>query len=193
MATATGDGDREGPQRSYALRDRWLIWPSFTVLAGVLSLLFLCELPGVVSFLLIPLVLVGGPVAALALLVAAVVLAIRGKFRKAASILAAVLLPKLLWQPIWWAADCLHLGLTIGLGFGQIGLPSVEEAGRFAVYDWSVGLITSPNIFLIHDMTDEIGLPLADYKNPRASETEMRKYCAANVRHLLGHYYICTF
>jgi hypothetical protein len=61
------------------------------------------------------------------------------------------------------------------------------------VFDWSVGLAGGPNTFLIHDVTDEIALPLGQHKYPVETERGFGEDCAGKVQHLLGHYYVCTF
>jgi hypothetical protein len=99
-------------------RDKWLLWPALTLLAGTLALAFFCGWPSSISFTLIPLTFLGLPFVVVALLVLTAVFAIQKRFRKAASILAAILLPILLLKPINWAADCLHLSLTAGFGIG---------------------------------------------------------------------------
>jgi hypothetical protein len=152
----------------------------------------LCGLPGLISFVLIPLSVLGGVLVAAALVVVAVVLAARGRPRRAGSLLLALLLPIILWQPITWTADCLHLALTVWTGAGQAGPPSRPDNSPFSVYDWSVGFAGGPNTFLIHDVTDEIALPLKLHRRPVASENGFGEDCAGRVRHLLGHYYVCT-
>ncbi|MCL2385542.1 MAG: hypothetical protein FWC84_06920, partial [Alphaproteobacteria bacterium] len=107
-----------------------------------------------------------------------------------ASVALAVLLPIFLWRPMFWAADCLHLGFTIGFG---ISSASTQIDRPFAVYDWSVGLVSNPNTFLIYDITDEIALPLVQHKYPISSENGFGEHCAGKVTRLLGHYYVCSF
>jgi hypothetical protein len=184
---------RQGLHSPHELRDRWLFWPAVAVLVSAFFLLFLCGLPGLLSFILIPLVVLGSPVVAVALLVSAGVLAAKKRFRNAASVVLAILLPILLIKPIYWTTDCLHLGLTAGFGLGQLGSTSTQRDRQFAVYDWSVGLAGGPNTFLIHDMTDEIALPIEQHKYPIAAENGFGEDCAGKVKHLLGHYYVCTF
>jgi|HubBroStandDraft_2_1064218.scaffolds.fasta_scaffold1134999_1 hypothetical protein len=71
---------------------------------------------------------------------------------------------------------------------------SLEPDGSpFATSDWSVGLITNRNTFLIYDVTDEIALPPKLHKQPIAFERGFGEICAGKITHLLGHYYICTF
>jgi hypothetical protein len=173
--------------------DRWLFWPALASTSTVASLALLNGLPGLVSFLLIPLSLLGYLVATLALLATSVVLAAKKLPRKAASVLLALATPILLWVPINWTADCVHLGLTAGFGVGQIGSASEPDGRKFAAYDWSTGLAGGPNTFLIHDESDEIALPLARHKQPATFENGFGEECAGRVRHLLGHYYVCTF
>jgi hypothetical protein len=161
--------------------------------AIALVVAILCSLPGVVSFFLIPLTVLGGPLVGARLLIIALVVAVRRRPRTAVSILIAVLLPVLLWQPITWTADCAHLALTVWTGGGQLGQTSKPDGSPFAIYDWSVGLVGGPNTFLIYDTTDEISLPPKLHKQPIASERGFGEDCAGKVRHLLDHYYVCTF
>jgi hypothetical protein len=175
------------------LVDRWLPWLTLVSTAIVAILTLLCRLPGLVSFLIIPLSLVGYLAAPPALVAASVWFAANKLPRKAASALIALATPILLWVPINWAADCVHLGLTAGFGAGQIGAMSKPDGSKFAAYDWSTGLAGGPNTFLIHDDSDEIALPLARHKHPAASENGFGEDCAGKVKHLLAHYYVCTF
>ena len=126
-------------------------------------------------------------------MIMAFVVAVRRRFRMAVSILIAVLLPVLLWKPITWTADCMHLALTVWTGAGQLGRSSMPDGSPFAAYDWSVGLAGGPNTFLIYDATDEIVLPLTLHKQPIAFERGFGKDCAGKATHLLGHYYVCTY
>jgi hypothetical protein len=192
-ATITAEAIHQAAPSSPKPEDRWLWWPGTTALVGVFWLIFLCGLPGSLSFVLIPLVILGTPLAGLSLLISAGVLAANKRFRKAASILLAILFPIFLARPISWTADCLHLALTAGFGLGQLGSTSAKRDGQFAVYDWSVGLAGGPNTFLIRDMTDEIALPVEWRKYPAESEDSIQKICAGSARHLVGHYYVCTF
>jgi hypothetical protein len=164
--------------------DRWLIWPAFASVGGVAVVTLICGLPGVVSFVLIPLSLLLYAIAALALSIAVVISAARRRPRRAGSLLLALIAPVLLWSPINWAAEYAHLGLTVALD-------SPDRSG-FAVYDWSVGLVGGPNTFLIHDVTDEIARPAAPTAEAARSEGGFAEDCAGRVRHLLGHYYVCT-
>ena len=173
--------------------DVWLLWPAITTIAAVALITFLCGVPGLVSFVLIPLSVLGYPLAAIAFVVAAGVLAAKRRFRKATSVALALLAPVLLWEPLNWSMECLHLGLTVGFGAGQIGSKSSSDGDQFAVYDWSTGLAGGLNTFLIRDATDEITLPLAQHRNLASSENGFEDECAGKVRHLIGHYYICTF
>jgi hypothetical protein len=170
--------------------ERWSFRPGLVSVAAVFVIELICKLPGAVGFLLIPLSLLLYALAAVGILVATVILAVKKRPRRAASILLALVGPVLLWWPINWATDCVHLGLTVGLGVGYYGARPARRSG-FAVYDWSVGLAIGPSTFLIHDVTDQIGLPIAQHTLPSTSENEFREECAGNARYLLGYYYIC--
>ncbi len=56
--------------------------------------------------------------------------------------------------------------------------PRVKD-DSFVVYDWSVGFAGGPNIFLIHDVSDEIALPMAQHNQPQRAENGFGKECAA--------------
>ncbi len=173
--------------------DRWLIGPAIAATIVVAVLTFFCGLPGDVSFVLIPLFVLGCTVALVATLLTVLVLLVRRKPRKAASALLIVLIPILLWLPINWAADCLHMELTTELGMGQLGSAQRPNGSPFAVYDWSTGLAGGPNTFLLYDVSDEIRLPPGRQKRSDASYNGFSDECAGKSRHLLGHYYVCTF
>lgn len=191
--TIRKDGEPSGSQLTPPAPDHWALWTPVGIIVGVFVLVLLSGLPGVVSFFLIPLMVLGWPVAVVALAIWAALLLVRGRPRKAASLVAAALLTFMLWKPICWTADCVHAALTTQLGVGQLGLPPAPTDDRFAAYDWSVGLAGGPNTFLLRDPTDEIALPLAEHKLPVASENGFGEQCAGRVSHLFGHYYRCTF
>jgi len=175
----TSDACRSGEVKI----DRWIFWPTIASLGIVFAFTILCELPGSVSFVMIPISLLIYAIASVALLTMAVIYAIKKRPRRAASLLMVLIAPACLWFPISWMADCVHLGLTVGFG----------GARGFAVYDWSVGLAGGPNTFLIHDETGQIALPMAEHSQPSDLENGFGEVCAGNVRHLLSHYYVCTF
>jgi hypothetical protein len=173
--------------------DRWVFWPTFTSLGIVFVLTLVCGLPGLVSFFMIPISLLGYTVASVVLLIATGIFAAKRRPRRAASLLLVLIMPLLLWSPINWVADCVHLGLTVGFGAGQLGSSSKPDGRDFQVFDWSVGLAGGPNTFLIRDKTDQIALPIAQHTQPSTSENGFGEVCAGKVRHLLGHYYVCTY
>ena len=160
----------------------------------VATLTLLCQLPGLVSFLLIPLSLLGYAIALLLILAMGVYYFIKRYPRRGASILLVLLLPVLLWWPINWAADLASQWIiTAGFGVGQLGPPSKSSDGNFVAYDWSVGLAGGPDTFLIHDVTDEIALPMAQHTHSPDFENGFGDVCAGKVRRLIGHYYVCSF
>lgn len=166
--------------------------PAIMSLTMVAVLTILCKLPGSVSFVLIPLSVLGYGVAAIVIVALAVYCVIRKRPRRGASVLLILILPVLLWRPINWGADFVHLGLTAGFGVGQLGNSSGSHDDSFVVYDWSVGLAGGPNTFLIHDVSDEIALPMAQHTQPPSSENGFGEECAGKVRRLIDHYYVCT-
>lgn len=167
--------------------------PGLVSLMAVASLMLVCKLPGTVSFLMIPITLLGYAIGTIIVLATAAFLIIKKRPRRGASILLVLLLPVLLWTPINWVADLAHLGLTTRFGAGQLGVGSRPIGNDFAVYDWSVGLAGGPITFLIHDVTDEIALPMDQHIHPSSSENGFGEECAGKVRRLIGHYYICRF
>jgi hypothetical protein len=192
-AATTVDSARPTEPSRTLPADHWLSLPALAVTATAACLSLLCQLPGALSFFLIPifgLARIGAPVA---LGVSALALALLKRPRKAISVGLTVLIPVLLWRPIYRAMEYAHLGLTIELGAGQLGTPGHTGGDRFAAYEWSTGLAGGPATFLIHDVTDEIALPLAQHRQPASSEEGFGDVCAGKVRHLLGHYYVCVF
>ena len=142
---------------------------------------------------MIPITLLGFLVCSLLIVIWGSVLAEKRRVRKATSIIAMVVLPALLWRPMHWTTDCIHLALTAGFGLGQLGSTSVPNGTRFEAFDWSVGLVGGWTTFLIFDPTDEIALPMAQHTHSPESELGFGPDCAGNVSHLVFHYYVCTF
>jgi hypothetical protein len=142
---------------------------------------------------MIPISLLGFAVGSIVVLGTTVFLVSKKRPRTAVSIFLIFLLPLILWSPINRVADLIHLGLTAGFGVGQLGVPSMSSGSNFAAYDWSVGLAGGPNTFLIHDVTDEIALPMAKHTHPSSSENGFGEKCADRVHRLESHYYVCTF
>jgi hypothetical protein len=157
--------------------DRWIFWPAFASLGIVFILTLICGLPGPASFIMALVSVPGCAIASIVFLAMALISTVKKRPRRAASVLLALIAPVLLWWPINWGADCVHLGITVGFGAGQAGHPSSSDGSGFAVYDWSVGFAGGPNRFLIHDETDQIALPMAQHTQPSVSE---------NVRFLSG-------
>jgi len=172
--------------------DGWSLKPALVSWMTVAILVLLCQLPGMVSFLLIPLTLLGFAAASFTVLIVAVYRLAERRPRRGASVFLIVLLPALLWRPTIFAANLVHLGLTAGFGIGQLGTTPRVKDNSFVVYDWSVGFAGGPNTFLIHDVSDEIALPMAQQKLPQSSENGFGEECAGKVERLVGHYYVCT-
>jgi hypothetical protein len=142
---------------------------------------------------MIPLSLLGCAIGSIAVLATTVFLVVKRRPRRGASIFLVLLLPILLWRPIVWGTELIHLGLTVGLGAGQLGVPSQSNGDDFAAYDWSIGFAGGPSTILIHDATDEIALPVAQHTKPLSSEGGFGEECAGRVQHLVSHYYVCSF
>ena len=94
--------------------DGWSVKPALASLTMVAVLILLCQLPGSLSFVLIPLSALGFGLAAVIILVMAAYCFIKKCPRRASSVLLVLLLPVLLWRPMIWAAEFVHLGLTVG-------------------------------------------------------------------------------
>lgn len=171
--------------------DRWSLWPGLASLVTVAALTLVCRLPGTVSFIMIPISLLSYGIGAVVIAATTVFLVLRKRPKRGASILLVLLIPVLLWWPTSWGVDMVHLGLTVGFGVGQLGGPSKSSGSDFAAYDWSVGLAGS-NTFIIHDVTDDIALPMAQHTHSSRSENGFEEECACKVRSLIGHYYVCT-
>jgi hypothetical protein len=155
--------------------------------------MLVADLPGTIGFVVRLGTVFALPCAAMVALGFAIVFAAKRHPRRAVSALLAIMIPVLLWTPMVWTIDYAHLALTAGFGAGQIGRSGNSNRGLFTTHDWSVGFAGGPNTFLIHDPTDEISLPPSQHKQPIASEMGFGEDCAGKVRHLLGHYYVCTF
>lgn len=173
--------------------DRWTFRFALVSLITLAALDLVCGLPGLVSFVLIPLSRIIDGIAFLVILAMAVYCFVKNRPRRGCSVLLALLLPVLLWWPIDWVADVVHVGITCGFGGGQLGAPSKSSDGSFVTYDWSVGLAGGRNTFLIHDVTDEIALPMAQHTHQASSENGFEEECSGKVRRLIRHYYVCSF
>jgi hypothetical protein len=172
-------------------RDCWSLKPALVSLTTVTAVALLCQLPGSVSFLLIPLSAIGFAIASFVILVIAVYCVVKRRPRRGVSMLLLFLLPVLFWRPVNWVATMAHLGLTVGFGAGTSGVEGGSDS-NFAAYDWSVGLAGGPSTFLIHDVTDEVALPTAQHTHHTSSQHGLRQECANRVRRLIGHYYVCA-
>jgi hypothetical protein len=173
--------------------DRWQWRPALISLLIVTVLTLLCGLPGDLSFILIPLTGLISAIVLIVIVIVSVTFAVKKRPRHAASLLLAVIAPIVLWTPINWAADCIHLGLTVGFGMGQLGHSPNPNGSGYQTYDWSVGLAGGANTFLIHDPSDEITKPSPQTKVTTNSENGLEEECSGKVKHLLAHYYVCTF
>lgn len=187
----TGEPAEQSPS-IFDRADRWMWWPVVVTIVGAICLVLICGLPGTVSFILIPLVVLGWPIMAILLLIPAGLFAKRGKWLRSFSIAVAVFLPILLWKPIFWIADCAHVAISVELGGGQLGSNTPADRKSFQTFDWSVGLAGS-NTFMIYDATDEIALPITRHRLPISTEFGFGESCAGNVDHIFGHYYKCSF
>jgi hypothetical protein len=173
--------------------DRWMISPIIAALAGFAIFVFVVTLPGPIGFSLYFYSLFLLPAFGLLMLIGAILFCAKKNFRRAASLLLAIIAPLVLRVPIAWAANYVHLGLTVWFGFGVLGPIPQPDAHGFAVYDWSYGLVSNGNTFLIRDDTGRISLPMDRQVNGLNSQNGWFEQCAGKVDHLLGHYYLCEF
>ncbi len=174
-----------------AKADCWSLKPAFMSLMVVAVLGLVCRLPGSISFLLIPLTVIGYGIAALVILAVGIYCLLQKRPRRCVSVLLMLMLPVLLWRSLNRADDLAHLALSVDFGAGQLGSSSKLLDDRFTVYDWSVGL-AGANTFLIHDVTDEIALPMAQHTRPSSEEDGFGEECAGKVQRLIKHYYVCN-
>jgi hypothetical protein len=171
--------------------DKWLLWPMVASPTAVTAMAFISGMPGIVSFLVIPIAFLSIPVAIIVVAAFAVYFVIKRSPRKATSLSLALILPLVLLSPINWVADCFHLGLTAWFGLGQLGKTSRPSGYGLEVFDWSVGLAGGPNTFLIRDPTDRIalsGISAAHFDDPSG----FLRGCENKAHHVLGHYYTCV-
>ncbi len=171
--------------------DRWSLKSSFVSLLIVAVLGLICQLPGWVSFMLVPLTILGYGITALVILAVALSCLFRKRPRRAASVLLMLVLPVLLWRPLNWVDDVAHLALTVGFGIGEYGSTPKLKADDFVAYDWSVGF-AGASTFLVHDVTDKVTLPIARHTHPPNPDS-FEEECAGKVQRLINRYYICNF
>lgn len=169
-----------------------MIWPGALAVLVAACAGLACKIPSPINLLLMISTVAAGVVAGAGLLAFTIFLALAKTPRRAASILAAIVLPVLVWRPILWATDYVHLALTAGLGIGHRGQLQSPDPSRFEVYDWSTGFAGS-NTFLIRDAADEIALPAQLHRHPLSDEQGFGESCAGRSDHLMGHYYVCSF
>jgi hypothetical protein len=177
--------------------DKWFFRPALISVFALTIAWLICGIPGILGFILWPASLLGFPVAAVVLLILAALSFWRRCPRKGASYLLAIALPVALFRPIIWTSEVIHVGLSAWLGVGHLSTYKAAD-GKFAGYDWSVGLVTNPDTFLIYDATDEILLPLIQHARLKVSESQYVEMCSGQgdnhtISHLIGHYYICTW
>jgi hypothetical protein len=121
--------------------DGWSLRPALVCVAMVAVLILLCQLPGSISFVLIPLSALGFGVAAVIILAIAAYCLVKKCPRRAGSVLLVLVLPVLLWRPTIWAAEFVHLGLTVGFGAGQL---AVRQSRKMTVSSFMTGPWGSP-------------------------------------------------
>src|SRR5579872_373748 len=119
-AIATSATPAAHPQRSLDPRDKWLWWPMISALGAWFLFSFLDGMPGLLSFILIPVSILSLLLAAGMVLILGCALIARRRPRKALSLTLALLAPFICKEQINRAADCLHLALTVEFGFGVL-------------------------------------------------------------------------
>lgn len=174
--------------------DRWLVWPAIVAPLATVFLLFLCQMPNSVGFVLILVLGFGWPLVLGLVFSISVVMLVMRRFRLGTSIVLAPLSVIILWVPLVQAATYLHLGLTI-LATAELSRAYGKSSNvqQLTVYDWSTGLAGGPATLLIRDPSDEIASPLVKHQVSALPGAEIEEECAGKVRHLVGHYYLCTF
>jgi hypothetical protein len=171
-----------GPPRHRFYDWRW--WPLASTIGAWFLFAFLDGVPGSLSFILIPISILGLLISTAALTISICVLLALRRLRRATSFALALVMPFIFKAPINWAADCLHLFLTVKFGFGVLSpegakgealidfipIPAMNNE-PFSAFDWSVGLAGGINTFLIRDLTGEVTLPIIQHKHPNLDTT----------------------
>ena len=182
-----GVGPERLRERVEGKMDKWLWRPVAMTLPLLAVLKLLMQLPGDLNLLIVPLSLLAVAAMLGFALWETVAGAVRARWRRAASYLAAFGLMLALWSPMDWIDDRVHLWLTVTFGVGQIGPTSQADGVR--VHDWSTGLAGGPNTFLIEDPRDRVaGPPLPQ----SAGDESVAKACTGKVTRVGTHLYICT-
>ena len=186
----SGDLDEDERLRKRGSKvDKWL-WRPVVIALPVLALIkLLIQLPGDLNIVIIPLSLLAVAAALGALIWAALAGARRAQWRRAVSFLAVPVLVTVLWSPLDWIDDRIHLWLTVTFGVGQIGPTQDADGGRYRIHDWSTGLAGGPNTFLIEDPSDRVAGPVSPNS---AGDESVAAACTGKVERLWTHFYVCT-
>jgi hypothetical protein len=169
--------------------DKWAWWPTACTVVMLAFFVFVGNLPGPLNMLMFLLSLLACPAVALLLIVSACVLAWHRRPRGAASALIALTAPVILVSPMALLEPYVHLALMLTFGIGYIG-PKPPRGDAVAIYDWSTGMVGSPNTFLIHDTTDAIASPQALATSAAWRNKKFLPGCGYTAQHLTGHYYV---
>jgi hypothetical protein len=172
--------------------DRWLPWaaPASTFVLALTGLA--CFIPGPANLLFMLASFLAIPLSAIILCIFTTLYAAKKLPKKSASIALALIAPALLFHQIVWIDEIIHLGLSAGLGVGQIGRPSQTTDGQYTIYDWSVGLAGGGATFLIYDRKDKL-INFRKHNRANTSFDELETECAGNMAHIIAHYYSCSF
>jgi hypothetical protein len=185
--------------------DAWLLWPVGSMVLVWFVCAVLDQMPGLLSFCLIPISFLALLLAETVLLVVVCVFVSLRRIRKATSFALAFMFPFVLRAPVNRAADFTHLALTVEFGIGVLNGEQVRHGAlidsirpplldtKFQVFDWSVGLAAGTSTFLIYDAIDEMALPLSQHKNPALDESGFGQLCTDGLTHLFRHYYLCNY
>ena len=191
---AVSGSSKSMPLISSLRTDRWLLWPAIVTLLATIFLLFVCQMPGLIGFVLALVLGLGWPFALGLVLLVAVVMLVMHRVRLAASLVLAPLCVTISWTLLVQAATYLHLGITVLVSMEPSRASGkTSNVQQLTVYDWSTGLAGGPTTLLIRDVSDEIASPLVKHRTWASQGVGTEEECAGKVRHLVDHYYLCTF
>jgi len=173
---------------------RFLIWPSIVAILFVALLALAVVTPGPEAFGIVLGVAALTPVVVIGLVVALVYFLWKRRWRAVLTgVLAPTLCVVLAFPLAQLPAQYAHLFVTRHVYDAQVTSLPGTPGHRFGSFDWSTGFAGGPSTFLIFDESDEIALPISNHvANPRVEQGFVES-CAGHVRHLHGHYYVCTF
>ncbi len=167
--------------------DRWLWQPVAVSLSVAAGLFLISGIPGDLGFFGPFIAFAVFAIGAIALAILAVIQAVRKRPRRAVSLALAIFAPVVLAPSLIWTAECVHVGLTVGIDMMQPNGPQKPNASGFQTYDWSTGMVGNVNTMLIHDARPHGAKPVATVENHIAG------MCEGTAEHLIGRYFTCEF